>query len=227
MKPGEIRGNINYEHPQILSYLKQRLWEYLYEMLGSSNKDNRCNYEENIKTLNHLLHRYEKALLPEGNFVLSTNPVYLSSILKEELLGELGCFLTFSVQPEDIRQEEEMLLYHMLQVAVLNAARDYISEHFLESSFHYYYKKDCLNQKIYGSCFYGPGIMGMSLGLYDQLYRYVTEKEVISSGIASFLGVVAIGTQPFHHRVPCKDCNPNGGCRFCMIYHQKRKEEGK
>lgn len=227
MKPGEIRGKIDFEHPQILMYLKQRLWEYLYEMLGDRNEDNRFAYEENITTLNQLLHRYEKALLPEGSFVLSANPVYISSILKEEIKGELGCFLTFSFQPKDIIDEEEALLYHMLQIAMLNAARDYISEHFLQSSYNYYYKQDRLNQKIYGSCFYGPGIMGMSLGVYNQLYHYVTEKKVIPTAIASFLGVVAIGTKPFNYIVPCKGCNPNEGCRFCMIYHQKRKEEGK
>lgn len=218
-----VRGELNFQHRQIIQYIETKIWFYVDAMLGRESDENQGAYQQNKEVVLSLWAKYQKELLPVGRYYLKRDPHYLSRVIKEVMKAEFSCYLWFHENKVILKDQEEALLYGILQISALNASRDYLQEHFIKSIYEYYYKIGNEKKNHYISLFYGPGLMGMDLEIYDLVYEEVMQGEFVSTMEPSFLGLVAIGDTPFTEELPCKSCIASQGCEFCMI-NNKRKE---
>lgn len=214
----EYRQELSFSHPLVWRDLIKRMRTYINGMLGTRTKENGQAYQKNLERVEQLLHTKTEYFVPKGSCCFSEEGNVRHPQAEEAgILAEV--VVAFGVKDYFSEDMLDQYLMHLIQIASMNAARDYLSEQWVLQL--YAYRMGTAPGKI--SPFFGPGLFDEPL---DTMERMVSLAGTSAVGMAengtylkpkmAFVGVIYITEREAIAEQPCKHCKARIGCEYCM-----------
>ena len=217
---------IDMEHPVVETYIKNRAFTYIKEQLGLETTENKTAYELQIQEVMALIREKKDYIYPNGEYVCSDEYHFVV----EEVGKEQFCFeVTFALFCKEYKSDSvvESFLMHLIQIAFLNATRDYMKEYLVPMVYQYFKKQ----KAPFVTMIFGPGLFDMPMEAMSQMIQYIdseniTLKESVLEPEMSFVGCIYVTKERLKKRIPCKRCKANIGCEYCMVPLQWKEVDG-
>lgn len=214
----ELRQELQLHHPLVEVDLMRRGQTYITKLLGQETTQNREAYEQTKRQVENLLCEKKEYRIPVGAYLFSTEPRFVyRQAQKAGILAE-GIFV-FGLKEYVTEDVEKQYLMHVIQIAMMNAVRDYMQEVLVPQLYQYGVKE----QAPYVSEFFGPGLFEEPLFTLKEMVEltnvrgiHVSEKGTLLIPDMSFAGALYVTKDLVTKEVPCLSCRAKIGCEYCM-----------